>query len=1035
MTDPRSASNLIAAAYESHASQLDLSSLGLTELPGSIGELKHLRTLYLINNNLTTVPDSVSNLSSLEALVLRGNRLTTVPKAICELSSLRSLDLWENNLTSLPEEIGNLRELVLLDLMKNSLTRVPSSIGQLSQLLHLDLRDNSLTTLPEEIGELAQLLRLALKGNPIECFPHSIARLRCFTELDLSHSDLRHVPKNIARLMDLKTLDLAGNHLSEISDEIGQLKKLQRLGLNNNKLTFLPESLGQLTRLGKLMLSENKLKSLPQGIGKLKQLTSLNVSKNELVEVPETMSGLMQLKNLSLDHNQLSKLPEAIGSLRKLEWLDLRDNQLSELPQSFRLPSNLTNLYLHGNEALGLPNEVLGPETLGLAHAKPAEILEYYFRVARGRRPLNEAKLILVGRGAVGKSSLVNRLVHNRFDPTERKTEGIQITNWPIVLKEQEEVRLNVWDFGGQEIMHATHQFFLTQRSLYLLVLSGRAGGEDADAEYWLKMIESFGGDSPVIVVMNKIKEQPFDVNRRALQNKYPIRYFVKTDCADGTGLADLRRTIERETDQLEHLRDSFPANWFEIKARLAGMDQNYLSFDDYCAICAELGELDAAAQALLASYLHSLGIVLNYKDDPRLQDTHVLNPHWVTNGIYRILNSEQLAERQGVIGLEELQHILPSAEYPTKMHRFIFDLMKKFELCFSFPDDDATYLVPELLDNQEPYMTEEFEPAACLNFQYHYTVLPAGLLPRFIVRTHALSEGLPRWRTGVILKFEQNYALVKADMQDRKVFISVAGLTSSRRRLLAIVRSDLDRIHHDIRNLQPQAIVPLPLYSEEFVSYAELTVMEQNGIKRFPKVIGSEVIHLEVDQLLNGIDLEGSRKQSLISEHRPVTLFYSYAHKDERLRDELETHLKLLQRRGLITAWYDRKIEAGEEWKQKINDNLETADIVLLLISADFIASEYCYEKEMKRALERHKKGEAHVIPIIVRDVNWSKSPFSWLQALPKDGLAVTKWTDKDSAWRNVAEGIERVIEADQRRLRPSRRELMSSNWNIFSK
>ena len=732
---------------------------------------------------------------------------------------------------------------------------------------------------------------------------------------------------------------------------------------------------------------------------------------NELRFLPETIGDLVDLEALYLEGNHLSGLPESIGRLTKLNHLNLRNNQLTQLPQSLRLLPKLWALNLHGNEALGLPVEVLGADTrLDLRGNAPA-ILEYYFRASDGPRPLNEAKLIFVGRGAVGKSSLVNRLVHKRFDPNERKTEGIQITTWPILLHEKEQVRLNVWDFGGQEIMHATHQFFLTQRSLYVLVLSGRAGSEDEDAEYWLKMIESFGGDSPVIVVLNKIKEHAFDVNRRALQNKYPIRSFVKTDCEDGTGIDDLHRAIERETDQLEHLRDHFPANWFQIKDRLAQMEQNYLGFDDYCALCAELGEPEEPAQVLLASYLHSLGIVLNYKDDPRLQDTHVLNPHWVTNGIYRILNSDRLAEKQGVIGLEELQRILPQSEYPIKMHRFIFDLMKKFELCFSFPENDTTYLVPELLDNQEPLMTEEFEPETCLNFQYHYTVLPAGLLPRFIVRTHALSEGLPRWRTGVILKFEQNRALVKADMHDKKVFISVTGPVASRRRLLAIVRSDLDRIHHDIRNLQHQAVVPLPQYPHEYVMYSDLIVMEQKGIKSIPKVVGGEVILLGVDQLLNGIDLEGSRNKTT-----HVTLFYSYSHKDERLREELETHLKLLHRRGLISSWHDRKIEAGEDWKQKINDNLEAADIILLLISADFIASDYCYEKEMTRALERHDKGEALVIPIIIRDVNLAEAPFGELQYLPTDGRAVTKWPDKDSAWRSVSEGVERAIRSRRR-------------------
>ena len=130
----------------------------------------------------------------------------------------------------------------------------------------------------------------------------------------------------------------------------------------------------------------------------------------------------------------------------------------------------------------------------------------------QAKRPLNEGKLILVGRGEVGKTSLVRRLVDNNFRGDESKTQGINITAWPL-RSDFDTFRLNIWDFGGQEIMHATHQFFLTERSIYLLVLNGREGGEDLDAEYWLKHIESFGGDSPVLVVQNKIAQHPFELN------------------------------------------------------------------------------------------------------------------------------------------------------------------------------------------------------------------------------------------------------------------------------------------------------------------------------------------------------------------------------------------------------------------------------------------------------------------------------------------------------------------------------------------
>lgn len=145
------------------------------------------------------------------------------------------------------------------------------------------------------------------------------------------------------------------------------------------------------------------------------------------------------------------------------------------------------------------------------------------------------------------------------------------------------------------------------------------------------------------------------------------------------------------------------------------------------------------------------------------------------------------------------------------------------------------------------------------------------------------------------------------------------------------------------------------------------------------------------------------------------IEVFYSYSHQDENLRNELVKHLSSLKRQGIVSDWHDRMIEAGDEWRRQIDSHLETAEIILLLVSADFLASDYCYEIEMKRALERHEKGEARVIPIILRRVDWTSAPFAKLQALPKDAKPVTSWADRDEAFENIAKSIRRVVESLQ--------------------
>ncbi len=825
------------------------------------------------------------------------------------------------------------------------------------------------------------------------------------TDLDLSRLGLTKLPESIAQLPHLQSLALDGNKLTTLPESINQLSQLETLFLIGNQLTVLPKAIAQLSKLSTLFLSHNQLTALPEFIARLSELWTLDAGNNQLVTLPESIAQLSQLRTLTLDDNKLTSLPEALRKLTQLE-----------------------RLYLHGNDALGLPAEVLGPtwQEHDASPAKPAAILDYYFRTRGGeKRPLNEAKLILVGRGTVGKTSIVNRLIHKKFKKV-KKTEGIKITEWPLVVGEKrDKVRLNVWDFGGQEIMHATHQFFLTERSLYLLILSGREGVEDADAEYWLKLIQSFGGGSPVVIVLNKINEHAFDVNRNALLRKYPfIREFVKTDCEDATGIEELRGVVERETDRLEHLRDAFPASWFSIKDRLAGMKRNYLSFEEYRKECAELGEKDPQAQESLAFYLHSLGIALNYRDDARLKDTHVLNPHWVTSGIYKILNANRLEKQKGEISLKDVSSILDAKEYPKTMHGFLLDLMKKFELCFDLEGKEGIYLIPELLDKQQPDEADEFDPAECLNFQYHYPVLPEGLLPRFVVRTHVLSDDetrTTRWRTGVILRLEDNLALVRADAQERRVLINIKGPVAGRRRLLSIVRANFDRIHGSIKNLKPVEIVPLPRQPAASVSYEDLLAWEKSGMKKFPMIVDGKVIELDVQRLLNGVETEGERagaggirSPQDIERRRAARVFVSYSHKDERQLNELKTHLSPLERLRLIETWYDRRIVAGEDFGEKINENLDGADIILLLVSADFIASNYCYEKEMARALERHARGEARVVPVIVRDVNWKAIPeLSKLTAVPKDGKPVPKWQRKDEAWRDVSERVQAMLEA----------------------
>jgi internalin A len=460
---------------------------------------------------------------------------------------------------------------------------------------------------------------------------------------------------------------------------------------------------------------------------------------------------------------------------------------------------------------------------------------------------MSEAKIILVGRGSSGKTSLAARLTRGRFDPRVKKTAGIHITEW----SPDASLRLNVWDFGGQELMHAAHQFFFTEDSLYLLVLSAGAGREDADVEYWLKLVGCFAPRSPVVVVLNKISEREFDVNRRALEGKYPaLRGFFETDCEDGTGIERLREEVVRLAAGLP-TSEHAPTEWAEVESRVRGaLRRGFIEFDEFRRLCVECGLVDGAGQESLASRLHRAGTIVTYLGDRRLQDAHVFEPRWVTEAVYRLLNSEALDRQRGIIRPDQLARLLGEEKYPEPARRLVLDLMGLFDLCFRLPDGE--YLFPELLGKAGPGDDEALGAGDRLGFQYHYDVLPPGLLPRFVARTRELSEGRERWRTGVVLGDGPALALVRADPVERRVLISVAGPEAARRELLTSVRAEFGRIHRDLAGLTPRGMVPLPEHPDTLVQHAAMMAFERAGTTEGPTVAGGEVVTVNYSRLLD---------------------------------------------------------------------------------------------------------------------------------------------------------------------------------------
>jgi internalin A len=603
-----------------------------------------------------------------------------------------------------------------------------------------------------ETSENGDVVGLGLDGIELEPVPASLLKFRHLKKLSLYETQLRYFPF-FQGLINLTHLYLRENPIQDYNF-------LQ--GLNN--LTHLDLSFNQLTDI-----------SFLQG---LSNLTHLDLSSNQLTDI-SFLQGLSNLSQLNLRNNQLTNI-YFLQSLRKLNTLDLSNNQIKKLPPIIvKLGSEIDMDYKYGGigKIFLYNNPLETPPLEIIKKGKPA--IKAYFQSLKQEKtlPLNEIKILLVGDGGAGKTSLAKKLLGQAFDEKEAQTHGINIDQWHVHLpipnsQGDAKTKVNLWDFGGQEIMHATHQFFLSRRRLYILVLDGR---RDEKTEYWLNHIKSFGGDSPVMVVLNKIDQNPgFDVNRLFLKNEYPnIKGFFPVSCAADTGIKDFAGELIKELAAIDHIRTQWALSWFNVKNRLENMTGPYISFAEYQHMCAEENITGEDARKTLLDFLDDLGVAFHF-EDLSLADTHVLDPKWLTNAVYKIINSEILSNCQGVLKLSLLDRILKPKDqddyvYPRDRYSFIIELMHKFELCFKM--EDQRVLVPDLLAVGEPPIDFDFENS--LKFQVHYEFLPRSVMPRFIVKRHKEIKEQLRWRTGVVLENKDfgATAVVKVDERDKKIF------------------------------------------------------------------------------------------------------------------------------------------------------------------------------------------------------------------------------------------------------------------------
>ena len=661
----------------------------------------------------------------------------------------------------------------------------------------------------------------------------------------LTEEELIHI-LNIAKEEKWTALDLSNCGLTSLPDELWEVTSLRLLYIGNgysrqlmNRISEISEKILNLNNLEALSIAEMKAPHIPPAMKKLPKLTYLDCFGCFFEKIPynllnhriraigiecanaeqfKRLCTIKKIREIYITGSDIDCIPEEIGQLSSLRTLMISRTKISALPDIMLNLKELQSLFFDATPLEHqVPNEIrkqTAREIIYFVCKQQKQKNDYYF---------NESKMIVVGQGNVGKSCLVERITKNKYKDKE-STEGIDVKTWQYTIKKKK-YNLNIWDFGGQEIYHSTHQFFLTKRSLYILVWDARAEEEYGRIDYWLRTIESFAEDSPIIIAINKCDKDITRINRidlKEYKERYPqIQRILDISCKDNINIQKIRDLIKKEASNLSITKERWLKSWYDIRQILQKIskEKKYISFDQYMEIC-EQNNIGRGEALSLSKYLHDLGIILHYQSDHFLRNIVILYPEWSTNALYKILDSQEtiLRGRNGILYLSDLPIIWDDSEvYPEDKYLFLLRIMEKFDLCYSI--DKNTFLVAELLENTSIDCPEgwKLENRDCICINYKYDFMPAGIMTRFIVKIHeyiACEKGKNLcWKKGVYLKHKSAYAsvIMKDSISEKVIQVKVHKTHNSidERELLYKIRDAIRKLNKSFNKLKVEELVP----------------------------------------------------------------------------------------------------------------------------------------------------------------------------------------------------------------------------------
>jgi internalin A len=755
-------------------------------------------------------------------------------------------------------------------------------LAALTQLTSLNLNHNKIGAAgAASLAALTQLTSLNLNHNKIGAAgAASLAALTQLTSLDLTYNHIGDAgAASLAALTQLTSLNLPHNKIGVAgAAALAELTQLRSLDLANNKIgTAGAEALAALTHLTSLNLARNKIGNAgATALAELTQLTSLNLEGNGIDAMgAASLLGLSQLTFLGLRSNEIADISN-FNSLKNLTTVDLSRTKIKDL--SPLKPFLESGLSLAWDPARESPCNKINVYRCPLIHPPPefikqghASVLNYLQELeAQGVDYLYEAKVLILGEGGAGKTSLLRRLYRKELGlpQEEESTKGIDIHRHLFSKRDGKPFWLNVWDFGGQQIYHATHQFFLTKRSLYILVDDTRNNSKtvhDEGFKYWLESIETLSQACPVLIFQNEKSNRSKSIDEAGIKGRFPNAIEVYRGNLDNINAAtSLEEAIRLHVQQLPHVGNAVPAQWVKIRSELETIKkgQPYITQKEYFHLYESILDEDRPKALWLSQYFHDLGVFLHFQDDPLLRLYVILQNDWATEAVFKVLDDEPTKTQQGRFTRADCQRIWADSTY-ADMHPELLALMEKFELCYKLPDQSPdTWLSPQLLSPSTPELFMDWaQPDDLVRF-YQYDFLPKGMISRLMVRKHHLVQQ-PNlcWVGGAYFEHEGSKLLVSLMEKGQGIELRARG--PQRKDLMSVIANDLDTLNASFEGLRDKVRIYVPCIcsrcrlSIKPERFKQSRLLKRKQHNQTTVQCDESFEHISVLQLLDGLKLE----------------------------------------------------------------------------------------------------------------------------------------------------------------------------------